>query len=48
MLRAPKAADGRDGDPVKENERDLRSADVIMRLLDGTANFHVLFSTIIY
>ena len=46
-LRAPKTADGRHGDTVDENQRDLRSADVAWTLVDGTVNFHVRFSKVI-
>ena len=42
-LRAPKAADGRHGDTVDENQRGLRSADVTWTLV----NFHVRFSKFI-
>ena len=46
-LRAPIAADGRHGDTVDENSRDLRSTDVMLTLVDGTVNFHVRFSKVI-
>ena len=39
-------SNGRHGDAVDENERDLRSADVVMTLIDGPVNFHVLLSKI--
>ena len=39
-----KVSNGRHGDVVDENERDLRSADVVMTLIDGPVNSHVLLS----
>ena len=42
-----KVSNGRHGDVVDENERDLRSADVSMSLLDGPVDFHVLLSKFI-
>ena len=46
-VRAPKTADGRHGDTVDENQRDLRSADVALTLVDSPVIFHVRFSTVI-
>ena len=40
-------SNGRHGDVVDGNERDLRSADVSMSLLDGPVDFHVLLSKFI-
>ena len=40
-----KVSNGRHGDVVDENERDLRSADVSMSLLDGLVNFHAVSYT---
>ena len=40
-------SNGRHGDVLDENERDLRSADVYMSRLDGPVDFHVLLSKVI-
>ena len=42
-----KVSNGRHGDVVDGNERDLRSADVSMSQLDGPVDFNVLLSKII-
>ena len=42
-----KVSNGRHGDVVDGNERDLRSADVYMSRLDGQVDFHVLLSKVI-
>ena len=41
-----KVSNGRHGDVVDGNERDLRSADAYMSQLDGPVDFNVLLSKI--